>query len=115
MLFIFLIKIVPLCNGTIQFNQSFYKQIDGCAIGDPLSVILADVRMVRTENEVVKPISPPFCERLVNDIYSRTNKKTSFLQIKNMLKSILMRMTSANVSRALCDRKNAWLKFVLCS
>ena len=107
MLFIFLIKIVLLCNGTIQFNQSFYKQIDGCAIGDPLSVILADIRMVRTENEIVKPISPPFCERLVNDIYSRTNKITSFLQIKNMLKSILMRMTSANVSRALCDRKNA--------
>ena len=82
MLFIFLIKIVHLCNGTIQFNQSFYKQIHGCAIGDPLSVILGDIRMARTENEVVKPISPPFYERLVSDIYSRTNKITSFLQIK---------------------------------
>ena len=107
MLFIFLIKIVHLCNGTIHFNQSFYKQIHGCAIGDPLSVILGDIHMVRTENEVVKPISPPFCERLVSDIYSRANKITSFLQIKNMLKPILMRMTSENVNRALCDRKNA--------
>ena len=33
----------PYC--TIQFNQCLYKQIDGCAMGDPLSVILADIHM----------------------------------------------------------------------
>ena len=59
---------------TIQFNQSFYKQIDGCAMGGPLSVILADIHMVRTENEVVKPLNPPFYKRFVDDIYSRRNK-----------------------------------------
>ena len=59
---------------TIQFNQSFYKQIDGCAMGSPLSVILADIHMVRTENEVVKPLNPPFYKRFVDDIYSRRNK-----------------------------------------
>ena len=26
---------------TIQFNQSFYKKIDGCVMGGPLSIILA--------------------------------------------------------------------------
>ena len=45
---------------TIQFNQCLYKQTDGCAMGDPLSVILADIHMVRPENEVVKPMNPPF-------------------------------------------------------
>ena len=35
---------------TIQSNQRFYKQIDGCAMGGPLSVILDDIYMVRTEN-----------------------------------------------------------------
>ena len=42
---------------TVEFNQRFYKQIDGCTMGDPLSVILADIHMVRTENEVVKPMN----------------------------------------------------------
>ena len=30
--------------------------------------------MVRTENEVVKPLNPPFYKRFVDDIYSRRNK-----------------------------------------
>ena len=58
----------------IQFNQRFCKPIDGSAMGGPLSVILADIHMVRTENEVVKPINLPFYERFVDDIYSKRNK-----------------------------------------
>ena len=61
-------------DSTIQFNQRFYKQIDGCAMGGPLSVILADIHMVRTENELVKPMNPPFYKRFVDDIYSKRNK-----------------------------------------
>ena len=34
----------------------------------PLSVILTDINMVRTENEVVKPMKPPFYERFVDVI-----------------------------------------------
>ena len=58
---------------TIQFNESFYKQIDDCN-GWSLSVILADIHMVKTENEVVKPMNPPFYKRFADDIYSRRNK-----------------------------------------
>ena len=61
-----LYKLTTDCK--IQFNQSFYKQIDGCAMGGPLSVILADIHMVRTENEVVKPLNPLFYIRFVDDI-----------------------------------------------
>ena len=43
-------------------------------MGGPLSVTLADIHMVRTKNEVVKPINPPFFKRLVDGIYSRRNK-----------------------------------------
>ena len=39
----------------------------------PLSVILADIHMVRTKNEVVKPMNPPFYKRFVDDIYNRRN------------------------------------------
>ena len=34
----------------------------------PLSVILTDTNMVRTENEVVKPMKPPFYKRFVDVI-----------------------------------------------
>ena len=67
-----LYKLTAYC--TIQFNQSFYKQIHGWAMGGPLSVILADIHMVRAENEVLKPMNPPFYKRIVDDIYSRKNK-----------------------------------------
>ena len=39
----------------------------------PLSVILADIHMVRTENEAVKPMNPPFYKRFVDGIYNRRN------------------------------------------
>ena len=37
----------------------------GCATGSPLLVILADIHMVRAENEVVKPMNPPFYKQLL--------------------------------------------------
>ena len=43
-------------------------------MGGPLSVILAYIHMVRTENEVVKPMNTPFYKRFVNDIYCKRNK-----------------------------------------
>ena len=43
-------------------------------MGGPLSVTLADIHMVRTENELVKPMNPPFYKRFVDDIYSKRNK-----------------------------------------
>ena len=43
-------------------------------MGAPLSVILTDIHMVRTENEVVKPLNPPFYKRFGDGIYSRRNK-----------------------------------------
>ena len=58
----------------IQFNQSFYKQIDGCSVSGALSVILADIHMVRTEIEVLKSMNPPFYKQFVDYIYSRRNK-----------------------------------------
>ena len=67
-----LYKLTTDCS--IQFKQSFYKQIDGCAIGGLLSVILADIHVVRTGNEVVKRMNPPFYNRFVDNVYSRKNK-----------------------------------------
>ena len=43
-------------------------------MSDPSSVILADIHMVRTENNIVKPMNPPFYKRFVDDIYSKRNQ-----------------------------------------
>ena len=68
---------------TLQLNQRFYKQIDGCAMGGPLSVILADIHMVRTENEVVKPMNSPLYKQFVDGIYAEgiSLNKMSYLKL----------------------------------
>ena len=40
-------------------------------MGGPLSVILVDMHMVRTENEVVKPMSPSFYKQLLRHIQQK--------------------------------------------
>ena len=62
-------KITTDC--TFQFNGKFYKQIDGCAMGGPLSVILADICMIKMENDIVRPHNPIFYKRFVDDIITR--------------------------------------------
>ena len=47
-------------DSMIQFNQ-----IDDCAMDGPLLVILVDIHIVRTENEVAKPMNPPFYKQFV--------------------------------------------------
>ena len=43
-------------------------------MGGPLSVTLADVYMIRTENDVVELLKPLFYKQYVDDIYSRRKK-----------------------------------------
>ena len=78
-------KLKPLCNKlifkrlltklttecTFTFNNKFYRQADGCAMGGPLSVIMADIFMVKMENDIVKPMNPLFYKRYLDDIIYR--------------------------------------------
>ena len=43
-------------ENTFMLNSNFYKQIDGCAVGGPLSVIFFDICMTKTEEELAKQI-----------------------------------------------------------
>ena len=54
-----------------QFNQNLLKQTEGCSMGGPLSVTLADIHMTRTEKDIVTPLKPVFYKRFVDDIYNR--------------------------------------------
>ena len=43
-------------ENTFMLNSNFYKQIDGCAVGGPLSVIFSDICITKTEEELAKQI-----------------------------------------------------------
>ena len=43
-------------------------------MGGPYSLTLADIHMIRRENNVVKPLNPPFYKRYVDDMYNRRKK-----------------------------------------
>ena len=74
-------KIQPICSRLI-FNltprsysaENIISKQDGCTMGGPLSVVLSDIHMIRTENEVVKPLKPKFYQRYVDDIISKRKK-----------------------------------------
>ena len=40
----------------------------------PLSVILADIHMIKTENESVKPMNPPFYKWFLENISGKRHK-----------------------------------------
>ena len=46
-------------------------QIDGCAMGSPLSVVLSGIFMTKLEKDVVYAESPILCRRFVDDIFNR--------------------------------------------
>ena len=69
-----LIELVKLCckNIVFSFNSKFYEQIEGCPMGSPLSVILANLTMEFIEVDLMSlfPATPVFYKRYVDDIFS---------------------------------------------
>ena len=63
-------------EASFQFNYNLFKQTNGCTIGGPLSVTLADIHMIRMETDVVVPAGPIFYKRYVDDIYNYHQKNT---------------------------------------
>ena len=61
---------------SFQFNYNLLEQTNGCTMGGPLSVTLADIHMIEMETDVVVPIRPLFYKRYVDDIYNRRQKNT---------------------------------------
>ena len=58
----------------VQFNQNLFKQTEGCSLGGPLSVTLADMQMIRTEKDIT-PLKPIFYKIFVDDIYITEGRK----------------------------------------
>ena len=58
-------------ENTFVFNSKFYKQVDECSMGGPLSVIFSNFCMTKTERKVVEPTKPQFYKRFVDDIINK--------------------------------------------
>ena len=67
-----LLKLTTDC--TFVFDSSFYKQVEGCSMGGPLSVTLSDIFMVKMENDIVVPTKPKLFKRYVDDIINKRRK-----------------------------------------
>ena len=61
-----------LCKGcTFLADGRLIRQVDGCPMGGPISVVLSNIFCVKMEFDVVKPLKPKFYKRYVDDIYSK--------------------------------------------
>ena len=72
------------CENTFMFNDTFYKQTDGCTMGGPLSVILSNIFMTMLEKDVVLPMKPSFYKRYVDDVISRRKKNMPDILLQKM-------------------------------
>ena len=61
-------------NCIFSFNNVLYKQIEGCTMGGPLSVVLANIFLTKMEKDIISPHKPIFYKRYVDDIYVRRKK-----------------------------------------
>ena len=60
-----LIKLTKEC--TFSVNNGLVKQIDGCPVSGPISVVFANIYMCKMEDDVVAPIKPTFYKQYVDD------------------------------------------------
>ena len=56
-----------------QLTQKLCKEAEGCSMGGPLSVALADIQAIWIKNHLVKPLKSVFYKIYVGGIYSHSS------------------------------------------
>ena len=56
-------------------NSRLIKQIHGCPMGGPVSVVFSETFMCKMEEDVVVPAKPIFYKRYVDGTYIHTQKE----------------------------------------
>ena len=76
-----IITLLKFCLTTtaFQFNGTVYKQLDGVAMGLPISPVIADIFMEHFEDSTFKnyPLPPRIWHRFVDDVIAVVRKKSS--------------------------------------
>ena len=65
-------KLTQECVFTI--NNRLIKQVDGCPMGGPISVVFSDIYVCKMEEDTVIPANSIFYKRYVDDTYVRRRK-----------------------------------------
>ena len=84
-----LLELLDLCltSGYFLFNQKFYLQIDGVAMGSPVAPVIADIWMQHFEEKAINtsPVKPTIWKRYVDDTFCilKSNEVETFLNHLN--------------------------------
>ena len=69
------IMLLNLCVKSLySVNNQLIKQIDGCPMGGPISVVFSDIFMNKMERDIVIPIAPNLYKYYVDDIFAKRKK-----------------------------------------
>ena len=86
-----IISLLEFCitSTYFSFQGKFYEQVEGAAMGSPLSPIVANIYMENFEVEAIRsaPIPPQFWKRYVDDTFTilESSKKEEFLEHLNSI------------------------------
>src|SRR5436190_3915956 len=84
--------LINLCmkQNTFQFNNKYYTQLDGTAMGNPLSCLLANIFMGHFEILAIETINyfPRIWKRYVDDVFAVFNKNQDIQEFVQKLNSI---------------------------
>ena len=66
-------------------NNRLINQIDGCPMGDLISVVFSEIYMCKMEQDVVKPLKPMFYKHYVHDtcVKRKRNKSDTLFDVLN--------------------------------
>ena len=83
--FIFKKLLLKLTKGCVfPANRKLLKQVDGCAMGGPISVVFSDIYMCKMEFDDVVPAKPLFYKRYVDDTYVLRKKSIRRMLFKDL-------------------------------
>ncbi|CAK1598337.1 unnamed protein product [Parnassius mnemosyne] len=78
-----------LTSGYLLWKEEFYMQVDGVAMGSPVSPVVADIFMEDFEEKALltAPVNPRFYKRYVDDTFTilPSDKVTAFLNHLNSI------------------------------
>ena len=86
-----IISLLEFCitSTYFSFQGKFYEQVEGAAMGSPLSPIVANIYMENFEVEAMRsaPSPPQFWKRYVDDTFTilQSSKKEEFLEYLNSI------------------------------
>ena len=84
-------------SSTFMFNDVYYKQVDGVAMGSPLGPTLANLFLVYYESKWLEncpqQFKPQFYRRYVDDIFVMFKKR---VKLKNFLDTLILAIVILN-------------------